>query len=140
MLGWLYESYNNVKKEEHKDSKAKTEYNKVSIQSQVYTPRWVVNSWWTTVSANSIWRCIPTLISRTAIKSPIRPKHKCGSPKPLTEVRLIDPATGSGNFLLYAFDLFYDFYLDQIENYGADYDERKNPRIDPAAQFAWGGP
>ncbi|MBF0397874.1 MAG: restriction endonuclease, partial [Desulfobacterales bacterium] len=42
VLGWLYESYNNTKKTLHKESKAKTEYDKVSIQSQVYTPRWVV--------------------------------------------------------------------------------------------------
>ena len=42
ILGWLYESYNNVKKKAHKDSGDKTEYHKVSLQSQVYTPRWVV--------------------------------------------------------------------------------------------------
>jgi hypothetical protein len=42
ILGWLYESYNNAKKADFKDSKAKTEYDKVSLQSQVYTPRWVV--------------------------------------------------------------------------------------------------
>ena len=42
VLGWLYESYNNQKKLAHKESGEKTEYNKVSIQSQVYTPRWVV--------------------------------------------------------------------------------------------------
>ncbi len=42
ILGWLYESYNNYKKAKHKASGSKTEYNKVSIQSQVYTPRWVV--------------------------------------------------------------------------------------------------
>ena len=42
VLGWLYESYNNYKKAAHKASGEKTEYNKVSIQSQVYTPRWVV--------------------------------------------------------------------------------------------------
>ena len=42
VLGWLYESYNNHKKTAHKESGDKTEYNKVSIQSQVYTPRWVV--------------------------------------------------------------------------------------------------
>jgi len=41
ILGWLYESYNNAKKAAFKDSKAKTEYDKVSLQSQVYTPRWV---------------------------------------------------------------------------------------------------
>jgi hypothetical protein len=42
VLGWMYESYNNVKKKAHKDSGDKTEYNKVSLQSQVYTPLWVV--------------------------------------------------------------------------------------------------
>ena len=44
ILGWLYESYNIDKKREHKDSGAKTEYHKVSLQSQVYTPRWVVEA------------------------------------------------------------------------------------------------
>ena len=34
ILGWLYESYNNSKKLAHKDSKDKTEYDKVSLQSQ----------------------------------------------------------------------------------------------------------
>ncbi len=36
---------------------------------------------------------------------------------------------GSGNFLIYAFDLLYDLYKDQIENYGADYDEEEIPRL-----------
>lgn len=35
VLGWLYESYNSLKKKAHKDSKDKTEYNKVSLQSQI---------------------------------------------------------------------------------------------------------
>ena len=56
-------------------------------------------------------------------------KLKQELPRPLTEIKLIDPATGSGNFLLYGFDLFYDFYIDQIENYGADYDENKIPEL-----------
>jgi len=42
VLGWLYESYNNAKKADFKDSCEKVEYNKVSLQSHVYTPRWVV--------------------------------------------------------------------------------------------------
>lgn len=42
ILGWLYESYNNDKKEAFKEDGGKTEYDKVSLQSQVYTPRWVV--------------------------------------------------------------------------------------------------
>ncbi|MDD4429684.1 MAG: N-6 DNA methylase, partial [Paludibacter sp.] len=49
--------------------------------------------------------------------------------KKLHEIKIIDPSTGSGNFLLYAFDLFYDLYLDQIENYGADYNEADIPKL-----------
>ena len=42
ILGWLYENFNSVEKEVFDDSGEKTEYDKVSLQSQVYTPQWVV--------------------------------------------------------------------------------------------------
>ena len=123
ILGWLYESYNNAKKQEFKDSKAKTEYDKVSLQSQVYTPRWVVQF----LVENSLGKLYLEMYPDSEIKD----NHKIANAsqtrvrdrKPLQEVKLIDPASGSGNFLLYAFDLFYEMYIDQIENYGADYDE-----------------
>lgn len=125
VLGWLYESYNNYKKAAHKESGDKTEYNKVSIQSQVYTPRWVVKF----LVDNSLGKLYLEMYPDSDIKNHYKianaPKVKIREPKPLTEIKLIDPAPGSGNFLLYAFDLFYDLYLDQIENYGAEYDERK---------------
>lgn len=125
ILGWLYESYNNYKKIAHKTKGDKTEYNKVSIQSQVYTPRWVVKF----LVDNSLGKLYLEMFPDSTIKE----KYKIANPptaqirkrKPITQIRLIDPATGSGNFMLYAFDLFYDIYLDQIENYGADYDENK---------------
>ncbi len=31
--------------------------------------------------------------------------------------------------MLYAFDFFYALYIDQIENYGADYEERDIPKL-----------
>ena len=129
VLGWLYESYNNVKKKTHKDSGDKTEYNKVSLQSQVYTPRWVVQF----LVDNSLGKLYLEMYPHSAIKrrfkianAPQAPERK---PKPLHEVKLIDPACGSGNFLLYAFDLFYELYVDQIENYEADYDEEDIPTL-----------
>lgn len=125
VMGWLYESYNNEKKAAHKASGDKTEYNKVSIQSQVYTPRWVVKF----LVDNSLGKLYLEMYPDSEIKAKYKianaPAAQIRKPKPLTEIRLIDPATGSGNFLLYAFDLFYDIYLDQIENYGADYDENR---------------
>jgi len=129
VLGWLYESYNNHKKTEHKESKAKTEYNKVSIQSQVYTPRWVVKFLVDNSLGKLYLEMFPDSIIKEKYKIANAPKTQIRDRKPLTEIRLIDPACGSGNFLLYAFDLFYDLYTDQIENYGSDYEESKIPEL-----------
>jgi len=129
VLGWLYESYNNYKKAAHKDSKAKTEYDKVSIQSQVYTPGWVVKF----LVDNSLGKLYLEMFPDSSIKEKYKVANAPAKPtrerKPLTEIRLIDPACGSGNFLLYAFDLLYDLYIDQIDNYGADYDDDKIPEL-----------
>jgi hypothetical protein len=125
VLGWLYESYNNYKKAAHKESGDKTEFNKVSIQSQVYTPRWVVKFLVDNSLGKLYLEMYPDSDIKTRYKIANAPKIRSREPKPLTEIRMIDPATGSGNYLLYGFDLFYDLYTDQIENYGADYDDRK---------------
>lgn len=129
VLGWMYESYNNAKKKAHKDSGDKTEYNKVSLQSQVYTPRWVVQF----LVENSLGKMYLEMYPHSEIKQRYKianaPTTQIRSPKPLHEVRTIDPACGSGNFLLYAFDFYYELYLDQIENYGADYNEKDIPKL-----------
>ncbi len=145
VLGWLYESYNNYKKAAHKASGDKTEYNKVSIQSQVYTPRWVVQF----LVDNSLGKLYLEMYPDSEIRHKYKIAHSITNgqlgitndtdipnssfliphSKKLHEIKIIDPATGSGNFLLYAFDLFYDLYLDQIENYGADYDQADIPKL-----------
>ncbi|MEZ4915159.1 MAG: BREX-1 system adenine-specific DNA-methyltransferase PglX [Chitinophagales bacterium] len=147
VLGWLYESYNNYKKAAHKASGDKTEYNKVSIQSQVYTPRWVVQF----LVDNSLGKLYLEMYPDSKIRNkykiaqsitngqlgitnePSIPNSKFLIPnskkKPLHEIKMIDPSTGSGNYLLYGFDMYYDLYIDQIENYGADYDEADVPKL-----------
>ena len=129
ILGWMYESYNNKKKQAHKESKDKTEYNKVSLQSQVYTPRWVVQF----LVENSLGKMYLEMYPQSEIKQRFKianaPSTQTRTPKPLHEVRTIDPACGSGNFLLYAFDFYYELYLDQIENYSAEYEEKDIPKL-----------
>jgi len=129
VLGWLYESYNNTKKTAHKESGDKTEYDKVSIQSQVYTPRWVVKF----LVDNSLGKLYLEMFPDSTIKEKYKianaPQKQTRELKPLTEIRLMDPATGSGNYLFYGFDLFYDLYLDQIDNCGAQYDENEIPEL-----------
>lgn len=129
VLGWLYESYNNAKKKAFKDSGAKTEYDKVYLQSQVYTPHWVVKF----LADNSLGKLYLEMYPDSKIKEKYKiannPETQERDPKPLTEVKIIDPACGSGNFLLYAFNLLYDLYIDQIENYGANYREEDLPQL-----------
>ena len=125
VLGWLYESYNTAKKLEFKESKAKTEFDKVSLQSQVYTPKWVVEF----LVNNSLGKLYLEMYPQSEIKERYKianaPRAKVRELKPLHEIKLIDPACGSGNFLLYAFDFFYELYLDQIENFGAEYEKKE---------------
>ncbi|MBZ0199403.1 MAG: N-6 DNA methylase [Ignavibacteriaceae bacterium] len=137
IMGWLYESYNKTELSEFKESKAKIEYDKVSLSSQVYTPKWVVKF----LVDNSLGKLYLEMYPDSALKEKYlianAPKTRTREPKKPEEIKLIDPAPGSGNFLLYAFDFFFDIYLDQgydeddipkliIENnlYGIDIDDR----------------
>lgn len=127
ILSQIYEIYNNTKKAELKASGDKVEYDKVHVQSQIYTPEWVVKF----LVDNSLGKMYLEMFPDSEIKD----THKIIGDyntqlrdiKPLDEIKVIDPCVGSGNFLLYCFDILYDMYMDQIENYGADYSKREIP-------------
>ncbi len=131
VLGWLYESYNNYKKAAHKLSGEKTEYNKVSIQSQVYTPRWVVQFLVDNSLGKLYLEMYPDSEIRNKYKIANAPSSQARERKPLHEIRMIDPSTGSGNYLLYGFDMYYDLYDDVINNQGNpdNYDEVNVPKL-----------
>ncbi len=135
ILGWLYENFNTVEKLALKDSGDKTEYDKVSLQSQVYTPQWVVKF----LVDNTLGKMYLEMYPDSnfiydedgKVKYLIAnaPTSQMRHPKKLEEIKLIDPACGSGNFLIYAFSLFYDLYLNQIDQYNADYSRRDIPKL-----------
>ena len=138
ILGWLYENFNVVEKQQLKESGEKTEYDKVSLQSQVYTPHWVVKFLVDNTVGKMYLEMFPeSNIDREPdpgtdeIKYRIanRPTEKTRNFKPLEKWRIIDPACGSGNFLIYTMSLLYDLYIDQIENFGADYSKRDIPAL-----------
>lgn len=129
ILGWLYENFNAVEKEALKKSGEKTEYDKVSLQSQVYTPAWVVKFLVDNTLGKTYLEMFPDSSIKQKYKIANAPTNQVRPPKDLRELRLLDPACGSGNFLIYAFSLFYDLYLDQMENYGCDYSRRDIPKM-----------
>ena len=129
ILGWLYENFNAVEKAALKQSGDKTEYDKVSLQSQVYTPAWVVKF----LVDNTLGKAYLEMYPDSCIKEKYQianaPDHQVRHPKDVREMRVLDPACGSGNFLIYAFSLLYDLYQDQMDNYGRDYSRRDIPKM-----------
>lgn len=129
ILSQIYEIYNNSKKSALKASGDKVEYDKVHIQSQIYTPEWVVKF----LVDNSLGTMYMEMYPDSDIKNTYKIigdfSEATREVKPLDEIKVIDPCVGSGNFLLYCFDLLYDMYMDQIDNYGADYSKREVPQI-----------
>ena len=128
-LGWLYENFNDVEKKLLKDSGEKTEYDKVSLQSQVYTPQWVVKFLVDNTLGKSYLEMFPDSRIKEKYQIANVPTERVKHPKEITEMKLLDPACGSGNFLIYAFSLFYDLYTDQMENYGKEYSRRDIPKM-----------
>lgn len=135
ILGWMYENFNTVEKLAFKESGADTEYDKVSLQSQVYTPQWVVKFLVDNTLGKMYLEMYPDsnfiYNENGKVKYLIAnaPTSQMRHPKKLEEIKLIDPACGSGNFLIYAFSLFYDLYLNQIDQYEADYSRRDIPKL-----------
>ena len=136
ILGWLYENFNTAEKVKFKESGEKTEYDKVSLQSQVYTPSWVVKF----LVDNSLGKQYLEMFPESRLDQieengkrkyliANRPKERVRKPKDMREIKVIDPACGSGNFLLYTFTLLYDMYIDQAENFGKDYSRREIPAM-----------
>ena len=137
IMGWMYEYYNRKRRESFKARGEKIEYQWVPLTSQIYTPRWVVEF----ILNNSLGKLWMEMHPESGLKAnhdianiPDKPEREI---KPLEEIKVLDPAVGSGNFLLYAFDLLYEMYLEQgydekeipsliIENnlYGIDLDDR----------------
>ena len=138
ILGWMYENFNAVEKVQLKESGEKIEYDKVFLQSQIYTPQWVVKFLVDNTLGKQYLEMYPDsrfMIDEETGKTKYlianAPKQQVRHPKEngVLDIKLIDPACGSGNFLIYAFSVFYDMYVDQMENYGADFSRRDIPKL-----------
>lgn len=138
ILGWMYENFNAVEKVQLKESGEKIEYDKVFLQSQIYTPQWVVKFLVDNTLGKQYLEMYPDsrfMIDEETGKTKYlianAPKQQVRHPKEngVLDIKLIDPACGSGNFLIYAFSVFYDIYVDQMENYGADFSRRDIPKL-----------
>ena len=142
LIGWLYQYYNSEKREvvyngSMKKSKINKEY--IAPATQLFTPDWIVKY----MVENSLGKLA---LESTGINENLKDNWKYyieseldkNSEKiKIEDVKILDPAMGSGHILVYAFDLLFEMYenlgwstkesvLSILKNnlYGLEIDER----------------
>lgn len=141
IIGWVYQYYQDAEKariynEISAGKRVDSSYKLVSV-TQFYTEDYIVKyildntlgRYWLEMHPESP---LSDLLKYYDTTVPAKSRDK----KPVEEITVMDPACGSGHFLLYAMDLLHQMYLDSghtenipqkiVENnlYGLDIDER----------------
>jgi hypothetical protein len=117
-LGWVYQLFTTVeaRKKSRKDYKSgPPNSDHLAFRNQFYTPRYVVEflvdntlgRLWCEMHPDS-----PQRERRRLLCVPPGPIAEKREPRDLKTVRLLDPACGSGHFLLYAFDVLAEMYAE----------------------------
>ena len=108
-LGWIYQYWVDIKDDELKVAKEDKEVSYANLiyceilknleeeqtqYGEFYTPRWVV---------------------KYIVDNALKPYYE--ENKKIETIKLLDPACGAGNFLVYAFDVFYDLYKEEYPDW-----------------------
>ncbi|MEN1966612.1 BREX-1 system adenine-specific DNA-methyltransferase PglX [Lentibacillus sp. N15] len=141
VLGWLYQYYMSEKKEKVgglKNTAVKKE--DLPVVTQLFTPKWIVQY----MVQNSLGKLYDEKYESNQLSrnweyylKHEENHHLCPEFDSLEDLKIIDPACGSGHILLYAFEMLYDMYEETgypsreipqliLENnlYGLDIDKR----------------
>ncbi len=129
VIGWLYQFYISEKKDQVfeglKQNKKITPEN-IPAATQLFTPHWIVR-YLVENSLGRLWLLNrPTSRLAEQMEFYIKPEEvetdflKVGSPE---ELKICDPASGSGHMLTYAFDLLYLIYEEE------GYDTKEIPQL-----------
>ncbi|CAN2325389.1 BREX-1 system adenine-specific DNA-methyltransferase PglX [Fusobacterium sp. oral taxon C10] len=115
LIGWLYQYYNSEKKDEVfeglKKNKKITKEN-IPAATQLFTPNWIVKY----MVENSLGKLA---LESTGINKNLKDnwKYYIDSEKEenlekikIEDIKILDPAMGSGHILVYAFDLLFEMY------------------------------
>lgn len=101
IIGWIYQYFNDKEKSDVFDrlynKKQKIKVEDIPAATQLFTPNWIVE-WIVDNSLGTLW-------------SEIKEGKRQG--KKVEEIKLLDPCCGSGHFLVKAYDIFYQMYLEE---------------------------
>lgn len=145
ITGWLYQFYITDRKadaEKKKSKKGGLKSDEQAAATQLFTPHWIVR-YMVENSLGRIWMILhPDSHLVEQMPYYIRPTDNQQDPLPegiqsVKDIRFVDPCTGSGHVLVYAFDLFTFMYEEEgfsrreipaliLQNnlYGMDIDRR----------------
>jgi len=120
IIGWLYQFYISEKKDEVFASKSKVKKEDIPAATQLFTPRWIVEYmvqntlgklWLQNRPKSHLRKHMPYFIESESLEGDNYLKIQ--SPE---EIKFLDPASGSGHILVYAFDLFTKIYEEEGYN------------------------
>ncbi|MBN1186565.1 MAG: BREX-1 system adenine-specific DNA-methyltransferase PglX, partial [Bacteroidales bacterium] len=127
IIGWLYQFYISEKKDEVFASKSKVKKEDIPAATQLFTPRWIVEYmvqntlgklWLQNHPKSRLREHMQYFIESASLEAD--DYLKINSPE---EIKFLDPASGSGHILVYAFDLFTRIYEEE------GYDARDIPKL-----------
>ena len=117
IIGWIYQYYNDLARDEYKEAKRKglkrqPAPDDIPVINQFYTTPWIVKF----LVDNALGRLWLEMHPESKLKdmctyySPLRTSPQPREAKSVREIKVLDPACGSGHFLVYAFDIFRQMY------------------------------
>jgi type II restriction/modification system DNA methylase subunit YeeA len=118
VIGWLYQDYINPRKDEvfaklKKNIKISKE--NIPAATQLFTPKWIVK-YLVENSVGRLWlESNPNKELQEKFKYFIDQEYEIPADKvdSIEEITVLDPAMGSGNMLIYAFEVLYNIYKSQ---------------------------
>jgi len=118
ILGWLYQFYISEKKDQVMARKTAVPGEDIPAVTQLFTPHWIVR-YLVENSLGRLWlRSRPDSTLRASMPYYVEDPDGQAHADSLTvdrpeDIRLLDPACGSGHMLTYTFDLLYQIYEEE---------------------------
>lgn len=125
-IGWVYQYFNSSeeRKKMRDESQAPRNSRELAVRNQFFTPRYVVQ-FLTENTLGRLWLEMQGEKTGLAqhceylVRSPGEPAQRRPKKDP-RDLRILDPACGSGHFLLYSFDLLLTIYDEAWEDESFD--------------------
>ncbi len=121
-IGWVYQYFGEKEREEIdkriSDENYKVQDTDIATKTQLFTPRYIVE-WMVDNSLGRLWLEMygdETNIDDEDICFHLTPLEQSlidRETKDVRDIKVLDPACGSGHMLFYAFDVLYQMYLEQ---------------------------